>query len=265
MRTDRIFGVVVCAALLSTACGGDSTGPGNLDPAAALQSLRLGLPGVFDVDGPNGATTIGSFGAIAPVLDQINVDIDGNARTMFALVVRQSFPAGTCQEDLYLDPTSPPPEICTPMALGTVLMLWQSHAASSPPDRMVFIVGDEGTTNFDFSSSTPIPGFAFYIEGANFLLSSAGNLTSRTASTGTACSIPLPPDAKSATCTISTFSEQGTITFEPDVDAAGSAPRTVTIAAQSVDGVWLAITEIQPLTLPPPVVVRALPGFGARL
>lgn len=266
MRIPKISAAAGCAALLSlAACGSDSTGPSNLGSTAALQSLRLGLPGIFDVDGPSGATTIGSFGAIAPTLDQINVDIDGKSRSMFALVLRQSFPAGACQEDIYVDPFSPPPTVCTPMALGTVLVLWQSHAASSPPDRMVFIVGDEGATNFDLSLSTSVPGFAFYIDGANFLVSSTGNLTSHTASAAAACSVPLPQYAKSGTCTLATFSEQGTIAFETDVDAAGSPPRTVTIAPQSVHGVWLAVTEIQPLTLPPPVAVRGVPGFGRRL
>lgn len=139
MRIQRISGVIACAALLSlAACGTDSTGPNNLDANSALQSLRLGLGGISDIEGPSGATVIGSLGVIAPLLDQINVTIDGKSQTMFGLGLRDSYPAGTCEETVFPNPDFPPPPgQCTPMSLGVVLLLWQSHSAGAPPDRLI--------------------------------------------------------------------------------------------------------------------------------
>jgi hypothetical protein len=251
MRIQRISGVIASAALLSlAACGTDSTGPNNLDATAALQSLRLGLGGISDIEGPSGATVIGSLGVVAPLLDQINVTIDGKSQTMFGLGLRDSYPPGTCEEAVFPDPDFPPPPgQCTPMSLGVILLLWQSHSASAPPDRMILIAGDEGTTNFDFASLTSAPGVAFYLEGNNFWLSSSGTLTSHVTASGSTCTVPLPAYAKSATCTVSTFTEQGTITVESDPTSATSAHRTLAIAPQTVDGVWLAVTELQPVSL----------------
>jgi hypothetical protein len=53
--------------------------------------------------------------------------------------------------------------------------------------------------------------------------------------------------AKSATCTLATFNEQGSITVESDPSSPTSAHRTLAIAPQTVDGVWLSVTELQPL------------------
>jgi hypothetical protein len=263
MKIQRISGVIACAALLSlAACGADSTGPNNLDANSALQSLRLGLGGISDIEGPSGATVVGSLGVIAPLLDQINVTIDGKSQTMFGLGLRDSYPAGTCEETVFPDPDFPPPPgECTPMSLGVILLLWQSHSAAAPPDRLILIASDEGTTNFDFASVTSVPGVAFYIEGNNFWISTSGTLTSHVAPSGSTCSVPLPVYAKSATCTVATFNEQGTITVESDPTSTTSAHRTLTIAPQTVDGVWLAITEIQPVSLRAASTIRSLLRF----
>jgi hypothetical protein len=250
MRIQKISGVIACTALLSLAACSDSTGPNNLDANSALQSLRLGLGGISDIEGPSGATVIGSLGVIAPLLDQINVTIDGKSQTMFGLGLRDTYPAGTCEETIFPDPDFPPPPgQCTPPSLGVIVLLWQSHSASAPPDRLILIAGDEGTTNFDFTSVTSVPGVAFYVEGTNFWISSSGTLTSHVAPSESSCTVPLPVYAKSATCTVATFNEQGTITVESDPTSGTSAHRTLTIAPQTVDGVWLAITEVQPVSL----------------
>ena len=262
MRIQRIPGVVACAALLWGAACSDSTGPNNLDANSALQSLRLGLGGISDIEGPSGATVVGSLGVIAPLLDQINVTIDGKQQTMFGLGLRDTYPAGSCEEQIFSDPDFPPPPgECTPISLGVVLVLWQSHSASAPPDRLILLAGDEGTTNFDFASITSVPGVAFYIEGTNFWISTSGTLTSHVASSGSTCTVPLPAYAKSATCTLATFNESGTITVESDPTSTTSAHRTLTIAPQTVDGVWLSITELQPIGLPPAVPLRGLLRF----
>jgi hypothetical protein len=267
MRIQRISGVIACTALLAqAACGSDSTGPNNLDANAALQSLRLGLGGISDIEGPSGATVVGSLGVIAPLLDQIDVTIDGKSQTMFGLGLRDSYPAGTCEETVFPDPDFPPPPgECTPMSLGVVLVLWQSHSASAPPDRLILIAGDEGTTNFDFESLASAPGVAFYLEGTNFYLSTSGTLTSHVAASESTCTVPLPVYAKSATCTLATFNEQGTITVESDPTSGNSAHRTLTIAPQTVDGVWLAITEIQPISLLAAAPLRGLLGATRRV
>ena len=251
MKIQKISGVIASAALLSlAACGSDSTGPNNLDANSALQSLRLGLGGISDIEGPSGATIVGSLAVISPLLDQITVTIDGKSQTMFGLGLRDSYPAGACTEQIFTDPDfPPPPDQCTPTSLGVVLLLWQSHAASVPPDRLILIATDEGTTDFDFTSIASVPGLAFYMEGTSFWISTSGTLTSHVASSGTTCTVPLPVYAKSATCTLATFNAQGTITVEADPSSPTSAHRTLAIAPQTVDGVWLSVTELQPLSI----------------
>lgn len=245
----------VCAGLLLslTACG-DSSGPSNLDPSAALQSLALGLGPLSE--SPESPALDASFGGIAPLLDQIQVTIDGKSQTMFALGVRESFPLGTCEENVFVISPAPPDPTCTPMTEGAGVILWQSHSASAPPDRLIVIFGDIGTSNFDFmasltSTSEALPASAFYMEGENNVwMSLSGTLTSQVAATNQTCSLPLPPYAKAATCKIATFDEQGSIVFEP-FDAFSSIPSTkrltLTIPRQTLHGLWQNITEIQPV------------------
>ena len=245
----------VCAGLLlSLGCGGDSTGPSNLDPREALQSLVLGLGP--NSESPTSPALDASFGGIAPLLDQIQVTIDGKSQTMFALGVRESFPAGTCEENIFVISPAPPEPTCTPMPDGVGVILWQSHSASAPPDRLIVIFGELGTSNFDFlasltSTSDVLPASAFYMEGEdNVWLSLSGTLTSQVAATSQTCSLPLPPYAKAATCSIATFDEQGSIVFEP-FNPFSSIPSTrrltLTIPRQTLHGLWQNITETQPV------------------
>ena len=258
MRIQGMSGVIACAALLSLSACSDSSGPNSLDAHSALQSLRLGLGGISDIEGPAGATTVASLGVIEPVLDQINVNIDGQSQTMFGLGLRDSYPEGTCEEDVFPDPDFPPaPGDCTPVSLGVILLLWQSHSASAPPDRLIVIATDDGTTNFDFDS----PGIAFYYEGTDFFeVSTSGTLTSHVTASGSSCTVPLPVFVKSATCTVATFNEQGSITVG-DPNSGSSPHRTLTIAPQTVDGVWLAITELNPVSLRSTATLRGLLRF----
>jgi hypothetical protein len=254
------FGVgAACVGLLISISGcGDSTGPSKLDRNAALQSLALGMGSVGILTAPYGPpiNEVGSFSEIAPFLDQINVTIDGTSQTMFALGLRESFPAGTCIENIFIDPTFPPlPGECTSPELGIGLILWQSHSASAPPDRLIFIVAEEGTSNFnylgDFTSGS-IPAVAIYLEGEdNLWYSLSGMLTSQVAATGQSCGLPLPPYAKSGSCSIATFDEQGAITFEGFSETGPTTlRRNLTIPRQTIHGLWQTITETQPITLP---------------
>ena len=266
MRIPRISGIIACALLTSlAACGSDSTGPSNLDANSALQSLRLGLAGISDIEGPAGATVLASFGVLAPKLDQVTVNFDGKSQSMFALGLRESYPPGTCEEDIFVDPNFPPqPGVCTPTSLEVFLLLWQSRAANTPPDRLVLVVADEGTTNLDFTSASSFPGVAAYLEGTNPWISLSGQVTSHVIADGSTCTVPLPAFAKAATCSLATFSEQATVTFTADPTVANSAHRTMSIAPQSIHGLWLAITEIQPLSFPPSTPVLGLFRNRAR-
>jgi hypothetical protein len=175
---------------------------------------------------------------------------------MFALGVRESFPDGTCEENLYVDPAFPPlPGTCTPPTLGVALIFWQSHSANEPPDRMLFVITDPGAVNFDFVTTPPdvgFPAFALYVQDQDQVWSSlSGSLTSSVASLNQSCSFPLPPYAKTATCSFASFDEQGQMVFEPfDFDQTNTARMTIAIPPQTLRGLWLAISETQPVTIP---------------
>jgi hypothetical protein len=235
-------------------CGGDSTGPGNLDSNAALQSLKLGMGAVVDLQPTDDATLNASFEAIAPILDQVNVTIDGKSQTVFAFGFRTSFPVGTCEETIFPDPLDEPGVCTTSFEPEVGLILWQSHSASAPPDRLIFITADVGTSDFDFSNvaTDAIPAVALYLEGEDNLWASlSGTLTSQVAATNQSCGLPLPPFAKAGSCSVATFDEQGTITFESFSDAGASTSHlNLTIPRQIIRGLWLTITEVQPVTLP---------------
>ena len=259
----RIAAASVALAISLSACGSDSTGPSNLDANSALQSLVLGMNALGSVQTPGTTPTTAYFGDIAPLLDQINVTVDGTSQSMFALGLRETFPAGTCMENVFIDPNFPPaPGVCTSPDLGLAVLLWQSHSASAPPDRLIFIIADAGTTNFDFGSNfydinltqPPIPGVAIYMESVdNLWMSLSGALTSQVAATSQSCGLPLPPYAKSASCNIASFDEQGTITFEEFSETGASTRRkVVAIPRQTIHGLWQSITETQPVSGPGP-------------
>ena len=262
-----------CVALLISlsACGSDSTGPSKLDPSAALQSLALGTGAVAFIATPGLVPTVTDFGELAPLLDQINVSVDGSSQTMFALGVRETFPAGTCLENLFIDPAFPPLSgECTPPELGLAVLLWQSHSASAPPDRLIFLVADVGTSNFDFASNfysisgeSSVPGVAIYMENVGDMwLSQSGTLTSQIAATTQSCGLPLPPYAKMGSCSIATFDEQGAITFEEFSETGPSVKRrVVTIPRQTIHGLWQSITETQPITLTGPWDYNRVSGW----
>jgi hypothetical protein len=258
LRKVRSFSVVAaCVAVLlsMSACGGDSTGPSNLDSSAALASLRLGLGGVTDLSAPEAASLNASLDAIAPILDQITVNIGGSSQSMFALGFRQSFPAGTCEEDVFVDPAFPPlPGDCTPITPEVGIILWQSHSASAAPDRLIVIAADAGTNNFqsisDLSSLTG--AVAIYVEGQDKVwLSSGGTLSNQVAATNQSCGLPQPPYEAAGSCSIATFTENGTITLAliSDFGIPTNTHVNLTISNQTFDGFWESVTQVQPVTL----------------
>jgi hypothetical protein len=260
--------ITIFAAMFIVGCGSDSTAPGSVDANTALQSLALGLQSILSTGDPTAPDLSTSLGAVAPLLSQVSVTINGASQNMFAFGMRETFPVGTCEETLFVDPQFPPePGVCTPPAQGLSLILWQSHAANEPPDRMVLIVADTGASNFDFGSQAVevSPAFAIYIEGQDNILGSlSGILTSQTSGGSQTCNIPLPPYAKSGACSIATFDEQGSIVFEPfTLDAPSTQRLTIAIPHQTLHGLWLAISEVQSV---PFTANRLTTGFlGARL
>ena len=260
MRLTRVRSLPVVAAcvavLLSmSACGGDSTGPSNLDSSAALASLRLGLGGVTDLSAPEAATLNASLDAIGSILDQITVNIGGSTQTMFALGFRESFPTGTCEEDVFVDPAFPPaPGECTPITPEVGIILWQSHSASAAPDRLIIIAADAGTNNFpsiaDLSSLTG--AVAIYLEGQDkFWISNSGTLSNQVAATNQSCGLPQPPYAANGSCSIATFTEHGVITLALFSDAGDitSTRTNLTISNQTFHGFWETVTVVQLVTL----------------
>ena len=267
----RAFPALIIFAAMLSGCGSDSTGPGSIDSNAALQSLSLGLQGLIVAGPPTTPSFDGSFGGIAPLLDQVTVTIDGSSENMFALGLRETFPDGTCEEDLFGVSFPDEPVTCTPPSLGLAFILWQAHAGNQPPDRMIFIIADEGTTNFDFTSAPvdALPAAAIYVEGqVNLWSSISGTLASQVSGTNQTCNFPLPPYAKSGTCSIATFNEHGSIVFEPFSANAPSTQRTnVVIPSMNAHGLWIAITEVQPVPLNPALPTVGLPtrAFSPRL
>jgi hypothetical protein len=270
LRSTARVAIASVAVVVSLSACSDSSGPTKLDSSAALQSLALGMGALVTIQAPGvGPMGVTSFDEIAPLLDQINVGIDGSSQTMFALSMRETFPAGTCVENIFIDPAFPPPPgQCTSPQLGLGVLLWQSHSASAPPDRMIFVLADAGTIGFDFGSNLyeigtnppPLQGVAIYVENVGDLenftdiwFSMSGTLTSQIAATGQSCGLPLPPYAKSGSCSIATFDEQGTITFaEFSETGPTTSRRVVTIPRQTIHGLWQSITETQPVDLSSP-------------
>jgi hypothetical protein len=244
-----------CLAFAISACS-DSTGP-LVNSHAALQSLALGLGGLGAPGTIDASTISGSFGELEPLLSQVDVTINGVSHTMYGLGLRQTVPPGTCVENVLISPDFPPiPGVCTPFQLGTELVLWESHSANNPPQRIILIGADEGTTDFSFISTEPIPsvsfaGFAVYLEGENAVwFSSGGSLDTHTTSTGQGCSLPLPPYAKSGTCSLASFDEEGAIAMELVSDNSTISIGTISIPRQSLHGIWEQITETQAFTVP---------------
>lgn len=266
----RVFPTIAAmttAALLS-ACG-DSSGPGSVDANGALQSLALGLQAAGGVGSPTTPDLTGSFNSIAPLLTRVNITIDGSSQPMFALGFRESFPDRTCEENLFVDPALPPdPGVCTPPQSSVALVLWQSHSAHEPPDRMLLVVADPGAVSFDFTATPTgldiLPAFAIYVQGQQDMWSSlSGTLSTAVTSLNQPCTVNLPPYAKSATCSFANFDEQGQIVFEPfTFDQTSTKRLTINIPRQTLHGFWLSITEVQPVTFPL-VGNRLIPGMLA--
>lgn len=243
--------LLAIAVIFLSACGSDSTGPTSLDSHSALRSLALGLNQIGDGQSPTTVDASAVLNAIEPLLDKVTVTIDGSAQNMYALGLRESFPPGTCEETLFVDPLFPPDgSVCTPPSLGVVILLWQSHSANELPDKLVLLAADVGTSTFDFMSQS-FPAVALYVEGQDKIFGSeSGTLTSQVAATNQSCDVPFPPYAKSATCSFATFTEQGSIVLsEFTLDGPSSGTITLGIPSITLDGLWLNITEVQPIPL----------------
>lgn len=238
-----------CASLLLffASCTPDFFGPvGPFDQSGALHSLALGIgrTGASLIFGP----FITTLGSVAPQLDSVDVIVNGTVQKMFALGIRETYPPGTCTEDLQA--TGTPPGTCTPLAYSTALILWQAHSAGAPPDKLALIIGNTGANDFqDQGTVGVVTPIAIYFElGTDIWDSLSGTLTSNVASTTETCTVPIPPYARTGTCASATFDEEGTINFVPET---GLSPRTLVIPRQTLRGIWQTNTEIQPTIVNP--------------
>ena len=269
----RIISAVVVAVSVATGACSDSSGPGSVDANGALQSLALALQGAVTFGSLTSPEVGGNFAGIGPLLTQTTITVDGKSQPVYALGVRESFPDGTCEEDLFVDPQFPnDPSICTPPSLTTALFFWQSHSATELPDRMLLVVTDPGGITFDDANlDLDPPAFAFYTEGENNPWASlSGSITSVITSLNQPCNVELPPYAKAGSCNFAAFNEQGQIVLEPFTLDEPTVPthKTVTIPSQTLHGLWLDITEVQAVPFPPPETSygqRVLPPRLARL
>jgi hypothetical protein len=170
---------------------------------------------------------------------------------MFALGLRETYPTGTCIETLIVDPLIVnPPGQCTTPPFAFALILWQSHSAVTPPDRLALIAGNVGTIDFEDLTTVPnaVPGLAIYTDGRDEVwVSISGTLTSNVSASSQSCAVPLPPYAKSGSCKVATFDEEGTIKLDP---FSGTNRMTLVIPRQTIHGIWQTITETQTVTLP---------------
>jgi len=268
---------IVCLAfaVVSMAACSDSTGPTSLDSSSALQSLSIGLTQFGDAGSPTAAETKATFDAIAPLLDKVSVTFDGVPQEMYALALRETVPPGTCEEAVFIDPQFPPPPgQCTPLQLGVATLLWQTRSASRAPDKLIMIAADVGTNDFDLSTITldvnsnsapaqPFPAFAIYIAGQDKLFAAeSGTITTNVTSTGTSCDIPLPPYATSATCSVATFAESGQIVMaEFGIDGPTNKTLSLGIPSITMDGLWIDITAVQPVSFAFNRVPTGMLGF----
>jgi hypothetical protein len=270
IRAFRRTSALYTALLIGlTACGSDSTGPGPVDSSAALQSLAVGLSD-FSTEGTF-VPSAGSLSDLAPLLGQGRITIDGNEQRMFALGLRETFPAGTCAETLFPLPGIPPePGVCTQPPNQILLLFWQTRSARSRPDKLFIVAADAGTTNFGFDlvgdngETTALAfGGAIYTAGPDdFWISTGGSLTSSVSPTSQTCTFPPPPFANSATCNIAAFDEEGTIGLESfSLESTATKTMSISIPRQTVYGILQAITEVKPITLGPRAQ-RALPTLS---
>lgn len=257
MGLKKAFLAVAVVAL--TACG-DSTGSGDVSSEEALRSLSRGFGDGSVAPFGLGAASLGG----GADLGKVDVTINGTPQSMYALGLRMTFPSGTCEENIFVFPGENfDPGACTPLPLGILLVLWQTRSGSRPPDRMIFLSADVGTSDFSFLESEPVdftvfPAFGFYVDrgGERFWASAGGTLTSQVTATTQTCDVPPPPFALTSTCHFATFDESGQITFEEfdafDSFGPGSASRTMklVIPRQDIRGIWQAITAVKPISFP---------------
>jgi hypothetical protein len=260
-NSNRAVALLAFAAVFMVACS-DSTGPTSLDSDSALQSLAIGLTQFGDEGSPTTAEAKATFDAIAPLLDKVSVTFDGVSQDMYALAIRQTFPPGTCLEAVFIDPQFPsPPGECTPAFVGVETVLWQTRSASRAPDKLIVIIAEVGTNDFDRGSdfydiggnpdgAQSFPALAIYIADQDKIYGSeSGTITTSMTSTGPSCDVPIPPYAKSATCSIARFAESGSIVMS-EFALEGPTGKTLNLGIPSInmDGLWIDIIEVQPIT-----------------
>jgi len=263
----RKLAVVVVISVV--ACGGDSTAPSapaRLSAREALQSLTRGLTSLNQ--SPASSSTALTLGILPPIADsqavlvgQITASIDGSPVPMFAIAQRVVYPHGNCFEQLITGSNFTNSGSCTGLPGGLSMILWQTSSAAQAPDRVIVVLADTGTSSFadlfsidaSFTTGGSFPAFALYLErGGALWATSSGSLTSTVVATGQSCTTILPLFATSATCSVGSFSESGSLTFslfDPGAPTA-TGTHTVAISAQGLGGIIQTVSATAPITLP---------------
>lgn len=236
--------ILAWASIGITGCS-DATGPTALDSKSAVASLSLGVPSVSYGSALYQSLLIPeSLGGIAPFVNKVWVQVDGASQEMYALALHEQFPAGACLETIFAH--SPHDTACILPYLGVAVVLWQSRSVNAPPDRVMVLMTDVGTSDFgSYPDNTTHSQFALYAtsesrEWAYF----SGAVTSSIAQSTASCNVPLPAFVKSGNCNVATFTEEGSITFTR-MDVPAGTLQTVTIPRLSIDGLSMSISEVQ--------------------
>ena len=268
-KKSQLMPALLAGASFFIAACGDSSGPGEVSSAEALQSLVRGFVD-GEVSSPTTGTAFDNLAPLAPFLDRVTINVGGDNQEMFALGLRLTFPEGTCFETIFVDPDfSPPPGACTPPVFLVTTIMWQSHAANAPPDKLLLLVSDVGTTEFEVVSDIAgFPAEAIYVAGQNNgWISQSGTLSTQVTSLNQTCGTTLPDYAASGSCSFASFSENGSIVME-DLYSEAATPPTLTIGipAATFDGLWVNVTQVQPVTMSvgTKLVPQSLRDFVAR-
>lgn len=264
-RTRRTRPALLAVALVvATACGGsDSVAPPPpaVDATAALQSLALAthqLAGSAAADPATAAAFLPMATSSVDLVHQIDATVDGAPVRLFAIARSVTYPAGSCLEQLLPDSLVPPlGGVCTPPVPGSVLLLlWQTSSATQIPDRLVLAMLDPGSHTLAPDSlaawNVARQAIALYMEPRDTTLwwPDHGTISTSLVPGTTPCAAPLPPFAKTATCTGATFTTGATITFVPlsfALPGGPSATRTLIIPTQTLPGIAQTVTQVAPL------------------
>ena len=89
-KKSQLMPALLAGASFFIAACGDSSGPGEVSSAEALQSLVRGFVD-GEVSSPTTGTAFDNLAPLAPFLDRVTINVGGDNQEMFALGLRLTF------------------------------------------------------------------------------------------------------------------------------------------------------------------------------